>query len=627
MRDGENRDGENRGGNYRDDSNQGRDRSVTEERRRSRHREHADHEAVDLERLRYFTQPADGASHTRHRRRRNPATGPIPAQRSAERAMPQRIPPRPAPSAPRPPEPEPAAADVTARVPQAPAEPPVSAPAPARDDRWVTDDHAWDDDQWSGHHRTETHWDDAQYDDATGSAPVTAPAPAGGFADILDHETAPVDHDLSRHRPADHRADDEYRDLDHGDFDHGDLDHPDLDHPDLDHADTVAAAPPRRRRGTRKRRRLVLALVLVCLLALIGGVGYVGLRAFGVLDSRKDYTNAAGTGDVLVDIPDNSTLQDFGRILVDADVVGSVKAFTNAADGQVISGGIYQMRTEIPASTAVAMLTDGTSHRVGRVVVPAGRQLDTKKRADGVVTPGIFQMIATATGVTINGQRKGVTVEQLEQTAATATPEQLGVPDWARTEVNALTGDHRRIEGLIVPITWERIDPSHSALQILHDLITQSTRQLAQWGLPSNNRSGLEPYQTLVAASLVQGEVNLADDYPKVARVILNRLDEGQRLQFDSTANYAADVTDLNVHSDVLRGDTPWNTYVHKGLPPTPIGAVDEQALEAMESPAAGDWLYFVTIDSSGTTLFTADFNQHRRNIGRACANGFITCN
>ena len=81
------------------------------------------------------------------------------------------------------------------------------------------------------------------------------------------------------------------------------------------------------------------------------------------------------------------------------------------------------------------------------------------------------------------------------------------------------------------------------------------------------------------------------------------------------------------MHSDVLRGDTPWNTYVHKGLPPTPIGAVDEQALEAMESPAAGDWLYFVTIDSSGTTLFTADFNQHRRNIGRACANGFITCN
>ena len=88
---------------------------------------------------------------------------------------------------------------------------------------------------------------------------------------------------------------------------------------------------PRRKRS-RGKRRAVLAVAIVFMLALITGVGYYGVRATGLLESRKDYTNAAGSGDVVVDIPDNSTLADFGRILVDADVVGSVRAFVDARD-------------------------------------------------------------------------------------------------------------------------------------------------------------------------------------------------------------------------------------------------------------------------------------------------------
>ncbi|MGV9792461.1 endolytic transglycosylase MltG [Gordonia sp. NPDC003422] len=634
---------------------------MSEERRRSRHREHADQEGVDLERMRYFTQPAAGTSHTRHRRRRGSATtGPVPVVRPTERAMPQRIPPRPptveppVPAEPSAPEPrrdrEPSAVTDQLDTQAQPADTQTVETRPvdnrptvvpvAETGRIATPETT------SMRERSRPLVEprtedvvaaDTEQVDATHARTVTGPRNGAVYADVTDTDL----HDLDLHDTD--LLDTEYFGHDTEYFGHDDVDADphathtfdaatpdaaDLDAADLDvaEADTLLAGRPRRR-GKRKRRRVVIALALACMLVLVIGVGYVGARSFGLLDSRKDYTNAAGTADVIVDIPDNSTLQDFGEILVDKNVVGSVRAFTKAADGQAISGGIYKLRTEIPAATAVDMLTDGTQNRVGRVVIPAGRQLDTKTRADGMVTPGIFQMIATATGVTVNGVQEGVTVEELEQTAATASPEALGVPSWAREPVNALTGDHRRIEGLIVPIAWERIDPSHSALQILHDMITQSARQFAQWGLPGQIQSGLSPYDTLIAASLVQGEVSQPDDYAKVARVIINRLDKGQRLQFDSTANYAAKVTDLNVHSDVLKGDTPWNTYVHKGLPPTPIGAVDEQALEAMERPAQGNWLYFVTIDSNGTTLFTADFNQHRRNIGRACANGFITCN
>lgn len=375
----------------------------------------------------------------------------------------------------------------------------------------------------------------------------------------------------------------------------------------------------------RLRKRVVLGIVLTCMLILVVGVGFVGLRAFGVLENTKDYTNAAGTADVVVDIPQNSTLMDFGRILQDDDVVASVQAFIDAADGQPMSGGFYKLRTQIPAATAVQMMTDGTEHRVGRMVIPEGLQLDNKEGVDGRVTPGIFQMIENATAVTVNGERIGTEVADLEQAAAEGTPEQLGVPEWARAEVQRLDGDHRRIEGLIAPGTWETIDPEHSPTQILRELITASATRFEQWGLLEPHDSGLTPYETLVAASVVEREVTDPDDYAKVARVILNRLDKGQRLEMDSTANYTAAVTNIDVYGEAYRADNEWNTYRIEGLPATPIGAVGERALTAVEYPTPGNWLYFVTIDRDGTTLFADTFAQHQRNRDRACENQLLT--
>ncbi|WP_245404164.1 endolytic transglycosylase MltG, partial [Gordonia sp. 'Campus'] len=380
--------------------------------------------------------------------------------------------------------------------------------------------------------------------------------------------------------------------------------------------------PPRR---NRKKRRMVLVLALVFMLALITGVGYYGLRATGMLESRKDYSTAAGAGDVVVDIPDDSTLADFGRILVDADVVGSVRAFVDAADGQPISGGLYKMRTQIPASTAVEMLTDdGAQHRVGRVVIPPGLQLDSKTGVDGKVTPGIFQLIENATSFSVNGQQEGVTVADLEKAAAGATPEELGVPEWARRNVVEMTGDHRRIEGLIAPTTWERVEPDHTATQILQEMISQSGTMFQQWGLVDRNNSGLDPYQTLIAASIVEREVRHVEDAPKVARVIRNRLDRDQLLQMDSTQNYTADITNIDVHGEAYKADNEWNTYRYKGLPPTPIAAVGVPALEAMLDPAPGSWLYFVTVDTAGTTLFADTFEEHKRNREVACRNKLV---
>ncbi|MFT4042505.1 MAG: endolytic transglycosylase MltG [Gordonia sp. (in: high G+C Gram-positive bacteria)] len=492
---------------------------------RHRRRDPSDHptEGIDLDRLRYFTQPADGKPINSHRRRRMPtgATGQIPVVGSAPDS-----PPRAPNSPPRAPHSQP----------RAPQDPPawVVSPAP-----------------------------EASTDGDGGVRPAGAEA-------------------LTRPRQR----------------------------------SAVAAR--------RRRRRIVLALVLSCLLVAVAGVGYVKLRERGVFESRKDYTNAAGTADVIVDIPQDSTLMDFARILTEDGVVGSERAFLKAANGQVMSGGFYKLRTQIPAATAVALLTDGTTHRVGRVVIPEGLQLDTKQGADGKSTPGIFQLIADATSATINGTRRGVTVADLQRAAATDTVEQLGIPAWAASAVTALNGDHRRIEGLIAPGTWERLDPTFTATALLRELITQSVARFEAWGVLTPHSSGLSPYATLTAASVVEREVTMAGDYPKVARVILNRIAKGQRLQMDSTANYTASVTDIDVHGEAYRARNVWNTYQIPGLPATPIGAVGERALAATENPARGGWLYFVTIDRDGTTVFADNFEQHQRNRERACANKLL---
>ena len=134
---------------------------------------------------------------------------------------------------------------------------------------------------------------------------------------------------------------------------------------------------------------------------------------------------------------------------------------------------------------------------------------------------------------------------------------------------------------------------------------------------------GSSPYELLIIASLVEKE-GITPDMPEVARVIYNRLGVGQRLELDSTVNYPLDLQALATTDADRTQLTPWNTYVRPGLPATPNCSPSQPALAAAEQPAPGDWLYFVTIDMQGTTLFTREYPQHLANIELARRNGVL---
>lgn len=346
----------------------------------------------------------------------------------------------------------------------------------------------------------------------------------------------------------------------------------------------------------------------------------------GVFGLGGDYSGS-GKNDVVIQIHDGDSTTAIGETLHDHQIVATVRAFVDAAHGNSsmssIQPGFYKLRTEIPASDAVRRLTDA-QNRVGKLVIPEGRQLDDVQDVKtNAVTEGVFGLISRASCVQLDGQRRCVSVEDLRQVAANQSPSLLNVPDWAVKQVGAMNGDHRRLEGLIAPGTWN-IDPSAPPQEILATLVESSANQYAQGGLlDTANQLKMSPYQILTVASLVQRESKPAD-FPKVARVIYNRLQVQQKLEFDSTVNYPLDRQEVATTDADRARATPWNTYVNEGLPATPICAPGDPALNAAERPDPGDWLYFVTVDMQGTTLFTKDYQEHLANIELAKRNGVL---
>ncbi|MBV5244033.1 MULTISPECIES: endolytic transglycosylase MltG [Mycolicibacterium] len=402
-------------------------------------------------------------------------------------------------------------------------------------------------------------------------------------------------------------------------------------------AEPLAVGPPRQRmtrreraraERQRRRRRAGLVITLSMLVVVVVVAVFLGSKMWHSLfgGTTGDYAGD-GVSDVVIQVHDGDSTTAIGQTLQDNNVVANVKTFVDAADGNsaisAIQPGFYKVRTEIPASSAVQRLAD-PANRVGKLTIPEGRQLDDVRDVKtNAVTAGILTLIANASCVDLDGDRRCVSADDLKQIAGAAAPADLGVPQWATDAVDRMGADHRRLEGLIAPGTWN-IDPSAQPQDILFTLISTSASQYEQSGLLTAAESvDLSPYEILTVASLVQREAT-PEDFSKVARVIYNRLDERRTLEFDSTVNYPLDRVEVAT-TDADRGQaTPWNTYVRPGLPATPICSPGNPALVAAENPEPGDWLYFVTIDLQGTTLFTREYEQHLANIQLALRNGVL---
>ena len=125
------------------------------------------------------------------------------------------------------------------------------------------------------------------------------------------------------------------------------------------------------------------------------------------------------------------------------------------------------------------------------------------------------------------------------------------------------------------------------------------------------------PDDVLVLASIVEKETGAAEERARIAGVFVSRLRRGMRLETDPTVIYGlGDAFDGNLRKADLKRDTPYNTYVRKGLPPTPIAIPSAAAIEAVVAPLEDGSLYFVA-KGDGRHVFSTNYEDHRRAVRR----------
>ena len=345
--------------------------------------------------------------------------------------------------------------------------------------------------------------------------------------------------------------------------------------------------------ATRPRRRgsLKSCFALLVVAALIVGAGIAGImvgrdKIEDLLAQPADYSGA-GKGSLLFEVSEGDSVAEIGRNLKEEDVVASVEAFTDVAQGDEdatsIQVGFYELKKELPAADALELLLDSDNLVQNTVTVPEGLRVED----------------------TLKALAKGTDIPLSRFEAASKDARAIGLPSYAKGN----------LEGYLFPATYA-FPPNAKAPEMLAQMIDRWQQAADEADLEgAAEELGYTPHELMTVASLVESEANRDQDRGKVARVIYNRLETDAtdgRLQIDATVNYALGRDlGLGLTPEQLDVDSPYNTRKYPGLPPGPIESPGDKAIEAATDPPEGDWIYYVTVNlDTGETRFTDDYDQ-----------------
>ena len=325
-----------------------------------------------------------------------------------------------------------------------------------------------------------------------------------------------------------------------------------------------------RRRSTIRRLAPWIALLVILTPLLIGG-----LYIYNIYENKyhpADYSGP-GTSSVTVQVNSGDSASSLGPRLQSLGVVASARAFVLAAEHTTsttstgappqLEAGFYKLHMHMQASLAWAALLNPKNRVQLTVTIPEG------KRASQVVL--------------ILAKETSIPASQFQ--AVINSPAQLGLPSYAKGKV----------EGYLFPATYT-IQPNETAAQILKAMVQRYDIEAQAIKISSAATAvHLSSAQVIIEASLAQAEGGSVSDYPKIARVIANRLAIGMHLQFDSTVLYGLGKYAVSATIAETRTPGPYNTYLNAGLPVGPICNPGNAAIQAVLHPASGNWLYFLT--------------------------------
>ena len=276
---------------------------------------------------------------------------------------------------------------------------------------------------------------------------------------------------------------------------------------------------------------------------------------------------------VSIDVASGETGSEIARELFDKKVTASSEIFFRLAvadpKAQLIAPGVHIIDTQICAEQALAQL------------------LDSKR---------IAGLIAVSEGAWISEIKKLFIKAGYPQAEVKAAFIGAAVPK-----------PFTQLEGLLFPAQYSFAQGTKADVA-LRGMIERGIAEAEKAGLLSE-KSRYSPQQLLIIASIIQAEGG-DGDFTKVSRVIYNRLKIGMPLQMDSTVHFVMESRgDIFLSTKSTLINSPYNTYRKYGLPPGPIGNPGLNAMKAALSPAAGDWLYFITV-APRDTRFTSSLEE-----------------
>jgi UPF0755 protein len=333
-----------------------------------------------------------------------------------------------------------------------------------------------------------------------------------------------------------------------------------------------APRPVKRRRRWRGRLLAVLAIVLAA------AVIWFLIELFQPF-------HASGHGRVTVTIPAHSSSSQIGHLLEREGVIASGFFFgvraALAGDRGDLRSGTYHLKLDMSYGDVLKVLTTPPkAAKVSDLTITEGRtrrQIDALLRAQHV---------------------KGSYFAETHRSKL-LDPRAYGAP----RNINSL-------EGFLFPSTYQVRDPV-TVSALIADQLKTFKQHWRSVNLSYARRHHLTPYGVLIVASMVEAEAQTQHDRPLVAAVIYNRLAKGMPLQIDATTRYVTGNYTKSLTRSQLHSSSPYNTRIHTGLPPTPIGNPGMASIEAAAHPAASNYLYYVAkVCGNGNQRFTANYAQ-----------------
>ncbi len=324
---------------------------------------------------------------------------------------------------------------------------------------------------------------------------------------------------------------------------------------------------------------------LVVLLAVLAIIVIAG--AFLYQRSAAPYQGYAGV-EQFVDLPPGSSTRAIGDRLVKAGVIRDALTFRivlwRSGVARRMKAGEYRFDRPMSALDVVSKLAKGEVY-LRPITFPEGLSIDEMAM--------LFEQNGFGTAASFRAAAKNVAL------------------------VADLDLQARDLEGYLFPETYAL--PRRASATDLVRLMVRRFHQVFAPLEPLVQAQGMNVREAVTLASLVEKETGKADERPTVAAVYLNRLRIGMGLQCDPTVIYAlrrAGRYNGNLTRENLAWDSPYNTYVHAGLPPGPIASPGKASLEAVVHPAPVDYLYFVS-RNDGSHEFARTLEEHNRNVYR----------